>query len=137
MGTKPRINIRMNREPFILNFLALYEANNGMLCHSYWWEVFEYSLWHYILPDLKLLSYLPSRCRREVIRAVIEKFIMALFNKMDSGKEVKSTSSACKLTSSAWIWYHSFSREIFSFGKFFGWEHFFKNCGPFCIRGSN
>ena len=63
----------------------------------------------------------------------IEKFIMALLNKMDSRREVKFTSSAWKLTSSAWKWYFSFSREIFSFGEFFGSKHFFKNC----IRGPN
>ena len=67
----------------------------------------------------------------------IEKFIIALFDKMDSRREVKFTSSAWKLTSSAWKWYYSFCREIFSFGEFFGSKHFFKNCGPYCIRGPN
>ena len=27
--------------------------------------------------------------------------------------------------------------EIFSFGEFLRAEHFFKNCGPYCIRGPN
>ena len=40
-----------------------------------------------------------------------------------------------KFTSSAWKCYYSLSREIFSFGEFF--KHFFKNCGPYCIRGPN
>ena len=31
----------------------------------------------------------------------------------------------------------SFSREIFNFGEFFMSRHFFKNCGPYCIRGPN
>ena len=30
-------------------------------------EVFEYSLWHFICPNLKLLFCLPSQCRREAI----------------------------------------------------------------------
>ena len=33
-------------------------------------EVFEYSLWHFISPDLKLLTRLPSQRRREAIRPV-------------------------------------------------------------------
>ena len=35
------------------------------------------------------------------------------------------------------IWYYSFSRELFSLGKFFGSKDFFKNCGRYCIRGPN
>ena len=42
----------------------------GMLRHSYRGEVFEYSLRHFILPDLKLLSCWPTRCRKEAIRGV-------------------------------------------------------------------
>ena len=42
---------------------------NGMLRYSYSGEVFEYYLWHFISPDLKLLSRLPSRRRRLVSRA--------------------------------------------------------------------
>ena len=44
-------------------------VDNGCLPHSYWGKVFEYSLWHFILPDLKLLSRLPSRRRRAAKRA--------------------------------------------------------------------
>ena len=55
---------------------------------------------------------------------------MALFNKMDSRREVK-------FTSSAWKWYYSFNREIYSFVEFFKSKHIFKNCGPYCKRGPN
>ena len=40
-------------------------------------------------------------------------FLCSLFNKIDSRREAKLTSSAWKLTSSAFKWYYSLSREIF------------------------
>ena len=32
---------------------------------------------------------------------------------------------------------NSFRMEIFSFGEIFRLKDFFKNCGPYCIRGPN
>ena len=48
-----------------------------------------------------------------------EKFILALFNKMDSRREVKFKSSATRR-------YYSFRKEIFSFREFFRSKHFQK-----------
>ena len=128
--------------------------------HSYSGEVFEYSLWHFILPDLKggnksnKFKEGRIKCKERIFDASMkrrklsmfdrlcdwhgfdfEKFIMDLFNKMDSRREVKFASSNWKHTSSAWKWYYSFSREIFSFGNFFKSKHFSKIVALIVLEG--
>ena len=50
--------------------------NMNYLRHSYWGEVFEYYLWHFISPDLKLLIHLPSR--REKTQIIQNKYFFLL-----------------------------------------------------------
>ena len=131
-----------------------------MLCHAYGRPIIVISLLTYVAPALPKILVLPPdiggkykffyiwvNCTLLIsiwkyklqggTLISIKKFIMALFKKIDSKREVKFTSSAWKLTSPAWKWYYSFSREIFSFGEIFRSKDFFKNCGPHYIRGPN
>ena len=52
-------------------------------------------------------------------------FFMAKFNKMESKREVKFTSSVSKLTISVCNWYFYFCREILSFLEIFRSKDFF------------
>ena len=76
---------------------------------------------HYKLPPSSHpigVAYYFCRPKANLARSCLkpvyfEKFIMALFNKIDSKREVKFTSSAWKHISPAWKRYYSFRREIY------------------------
>ena len=80
-----------------------------MLLHAFLRVGEDICLKHILLPPLSFCSVclsilffiacLPARAQRGM--AISEKIIKALFKKMDSRREVKFTSSACKLSSSA------------------------------------
>ena len=120
---------------FICCFLLLPPLNFCSVCLSFF---VLYSLFGWMFDSTRCSRGMTIRPtnkginykERQANRAKTEKFIKALFKKMDSRNEVK-------FTNSAWKWYYSISREIFSFGKFFVSKHFFKNCRPYCIRGPN
>ena len=60
------------KERQFIKFRYIDRVWSGLLRHSNWGEVFENSLWHFIPPDLKFQSCVPSGRRRDAIISFVD-----------------------------------------------------------------